>query len=131
MSEPLVQRVSHLLLQVTDLQRAIDFYVGLLGFQVKIEDKLADGRRYVSTLQGLGLTTFPESGGAPHTCDHIAFRCVDGIEPVVERLKAAGVRYQEPRRSPYGNSVYFWDPDGNQLELHDSSGEMSQLTSGT
>jgi catechol 2,3-dioxygenase-like lactoylglutathione lyase family enzyme len=54
--------------------------------------------------------------------DHVAFRCPNGIDAVVQCLEAAGVPYEAPRRTPYGLSVYFRDPDGNRIECHDSTG---------
>jgi catechol 2,3-dioxygenase-like lactoylglutathione lyase family enzyme len=120
--ETVITKVSHLLLQVSDLDKAVKFYVDFLGFEVRIQDKLADGRAYVSTTQGLGLTTFPPTGGSSGTCDHIAFRCPNGIEPIIEKLQGAGIPFEGPMRTPYGLSVYFRDPDGNRIEMHDSTG---------
>ena len=34
-STPVIASVSHLLLEVTDLDRSLDFYVGVLGFRVR------------------------------------------------------------------------------------------------
>ncbi|HEY3314978.1 MAG TPA: tautomerase family protein [Bacillota bacterium] len=119
---PAINRVSHLLLFVQDLDRALDFYVGLLGLQIRERTVRPDGRASASTIQGLGLTTFPAGEVKGKTVEHIAFRCPEGVEPIVEKLKAAGVAFDGPKRSPYGMSVYFRDPDGNRLECHDSTG---------
>lgn len=116
-----IHKVSHLLMFVSDLDRALEFYVGILGLQIRERTTRPDGRASVSTVQGLGITTFPEDVKGK-TVDHIAFRCPDGIEPIVERLKSAGVAFDGPKRSPYGMSVYFRDPDGNRVECHDSTG---------
>lgn len=116
-----IHKVSHLLLFVKDLDRALGFYVGLLGLQIRERTVRTDGRASVSTVQGLGLTTFPEEVKGK-MFDHLAFRCPDGVEPIVEKLKAAGVPFEGPKRSPYGMSVYFHDPDGNRVECHDSTG---------
>ena len=117
-----VQNVSHLLVQVADLERARAFYVDLLGFTVREASTLADGRTFLSTTQGLGITTFPSGVEPPApSFDHLAFRCPNGIEPLRTLLERTGVPY-EARRSPYGNSLYFRDPDGYLLECHDSTG---------
>jgi catechol 2,3-dioxygenase-like lactoylglutathione lyase family enzyme len=123
MPEPAaINRISHILLQVRHLETSLRFYVDTLGFQIRHRGTLDDGREYVNTLQGLGLTTWPAGATEGHTLDHMAFRCPDGIEPVLERLEEAGVRHEPPRRTPYGRSVYFKDPDGNRIECHDSTG---------
>jgi len=117
-----VQAVSHLLLQVQDLERALAFYQGVLGFIERHRGTLADGRLYVNHVQNLGLTTYPPGAEAGRSFDHLAFRCPDGIAAVVARLEAAGVAHDPPGRTPYGLSVYFRDPDGNRIECHDSTG---------
>jgi catechol 2,3-dioxygenase-like lactoylglutathione lyase family enzyme len=116
-----VSKVSHLLLQVSDLDRSLRFYVDFLGFTVRESSTLKDGRAFHATVEGLGLTTLPEGVARASSFDHLAFRCPDGIEPLRAMLDQAGIAY-EARRSPYGNSLYFRDPDGYLLELHDSTG---------
>ena len=119
-----ISRISHVLLHVTDLERARRFYCDFLGMQVRGAAEMADGRPYLSMTEGLGITTYPagQSQGGGLNFDHVAFRCPNGIDQVVRHLAEAGVPYEEPRRTPYGLSVYFRDPDGNRIECHDSTG---------
>jgi catechol 2,3-dioxygenase-like lactoylglutathione lyase family enzyme len=120
----MIQKLSHLLLQVTSLERSLEFYQGFLGLEPRERNQLADGRTYVSMKQGLGLTTFPPGYVAVGSCDHIAFCLPGGIEPLIEKLNGAGIAFEGPRRTPYGNSIYFRDPDGHRLECHDATGEV-------
>lgn len=122
-AEPMISAVSHLLLEVSDLDRSLDFYVGLLGFTVRERSTIADGRAFAATDQGMGITTrSTAAAGAPPSFDHLAFRCPDGITSVMRRLEGAEVPYEPPRRTPYGLSIYFRDPDGYRIECHDNSG---------
>ena len=117
-----IASVSHLLLEVDDLERAVDFYVGFLDFAVRERDTLGDGRPFVATVQGLGLVArHPTSVGSP-SFDHLAFRCPSGIEPLITKLDSHGREYEGPRRTPYGLSIYFHDPDGYRIECHDNTG---------
>jgi 4-oxalocrotonate tautomerase len=113
-------QLTHLLLQVYNLDDAVAFYAECLGFPVRNRSALRDGRPLVVLRRGLGLTVFPPDGGSgPKTVDHIAFR-VPALEPVIDRLTRAGRAYEGPVTTPvYGTSIYCRDPDGNRIEFHD------------
>ncbi len=116
-----IWRVSHILLEVDDLERSVAFYEGLLGLAVRERAVLGDGRHYVSMEQGLGLTT--RSGASDGSSfDHLAFRCPGGIDAVRQLLESAAIPFEPIRRTPYGLSIYFRDPDGYRIECHDSTG---------
>lgn len=111
--------VHHLLLMVSELERSKRFYFDLLGFQERKGAKpLPDGRPFVSTYQGLGLT---EGGpGDRKQVDHIAFE-VRNVEALNAKLKKAGVKFtRELGPGPYGKAIYVRDPDGNELELFET-----------
>jgi predicted enzyme related to lactoylglutathione lyase len=63
---------------------------------------------------------FPENtkyfGDGPQQA-MINFR-VDAMDEVLARLEAAGARI-DPKRDdyPYGKFAWFWDPEGNRVEL--------------
>ena len=116
----MIVRLTHLLLQVRDLDTAERFYLGVLGFAIRDRGTLRDGRPLVVLHQGLGLTVFP-AGASPgdRTIDHVAFR-VEALQPFIDRLAAAGLPYEGPvATAAYGTSIYVADPEGNRVELHD------------
>ncbi len=110
-----VKGVMHLLMQVSDLKRAEEFYVGVLGFTIRKREPFAGGRELIVTEQGLGLT---EGGpGDGRQVEHVAFE-VDDVEAARRRVKDAGVRIiHEILPNSYGRSMYIADPDGNKIEL--------------
>lgn len=111
---PAVWRLDHLLLETSDLDRAVAFYVETLGFGVRKRETRPDGRPLVVTTQGLGLTS---GGGAVEHVEHLAFRTRD-VAGMAERCRAAGVEILDgPRPTAYGISLYVRDPDGNKVEL--------------
>lgn len=112
--------LTHLLLQVSDLEATARFYVEVLGFTERDRGTLRDGRPLITLRQGLGLTVFPAGARpGPRTVDHIAFR-VEALPPFQDRLAAAGHAYEGPvTTAAYGTSIYVQDLDGNRIELHD------------
>ena len=115
---PVVKGIRHVLLETTDLDAAERFYVDLLGFRVKNRTPFRDGRRFISTEEGLGLT---EGGtGKGGQVDHFAFQ-VDGVAEWERRVAEAGHRVVRPLGpGPYGLTVYVADPDGNEIELYET-----------
>jgi catechol 2,3-dioxygenase-like lactoylglutathione lyase family enzyme len=112
-----VERLSHLALRVADLEQAVRFYVDVVGLTLLAGPKPGEPPLVVLK-EGIGLK--PATGKVGGTAiDHVAFK-VRSLEAVVARLAAAGVPLTDgPRPSPYGNSIYFLDPDGNKVECHD------------
>jgi nicotinamidase-related amidase/predicted enzyme related to lactoylglutathione lyase len=119
-TRPRVLRVHHLLLQTNDLDAMVAFYVDVLGFTIRKREKFRDGRDLVVTEQGLGLV---QGNGAERgdALEHLCFSA-DGIDALAEKSGAAGHRIiRGPGDGPYGHTVYIEDPDGNEIELFDST----------
>ncbi len=113
---PKTLALHHVLLKVRDFERSKRFYFDLLGFSERPGAKpLADGRLFVSTSQGLGITV--RGSGDQGQVDHFAF-AVRNVEALSRQLKEAGVVFdRELGDGPYGRAIYIRDPDGNILEL--------------
>jgi catechol 2,3-dioxygenase len=119
-------RIGHVHLRVADLERAIAFYNGVLGFDVTM--------RYGTTAAFLsaggyhhhiGLNTWESLGGqppAPGTTGlyHVAILYPTRAELAValKRLIAAGVALQGASDHGVSEALYLADPDGNGLELY-------------
>ena len=117
-TRPAVRGIRHVLLETADLEAAERFYVDLLGFAVRNRTPFRDGRRFIGTEQGLGLT---EGGtGRGGQVDHFAFE-VRGVAEWERRVAEAGYRIVRPLGpGPYGLTVYVADPDGNEIELYET-----------
>ncbi len=110
----------HLLLMVSDLERAMEFYLDTLGFTRRVDAKpLPDGRPFIATMEGLGLTA--GGPGDLKQVDHLAFE-VRNVDALYRKLKKKGARFTRgaPGPGPYGKAVYVLDPDGNELELFET-----------
>ena len=119
-------RVGHVHLKVADLDRAIGFYSGILGFDVT--QRFGAQAAFLSAggyHHHIGLNTWESKGGtAPppgHTgLYHTAFLFPDraALAQVLKRLIDA--KYPLDGASDHGVSeaIYLSDPDGNGVELY-------------
>ena len=110
---------------VHDLDRAVDFYVGKLGFEKRADEPVdEEGHRWVEVApegsetvivlaHGFGSWSPEKIGGWSRK-----IFAVDDMAGTVETLKAKGVELeQEPEESPYGAYAQVRDPDGNVFGL--------------
>jgi catechol-2,3-dioxygenase len=121
-----VTRLNHAVLFVSDLQRALDFYTGVFGFEVIAREPRANAaflraprsdNHHDLGLFGLGAAAAPKTRGSVGLY-HLAWQ-VDTIEDLAEArrgLMEAGALTGE---SSHGatKSVYGMDPDGNEFEV--------------
>ena len=114
-----IEGISHLLIQVSDLAAAENFYCYLLGLKVK-ERSTFGGRPLLVTYQGVGLTLFPSSSPTPasgenRNLEHFAL-WVRGIDELVQVFLSNGFEIEGPELSEYGTRFIVRDPDGNRVE---------------
>jgi catechol 2,3-dioxygenase-like lactoylglutathione lyase family enzyme len=125
-------RVSLVTVVVDDYDRAIEFFVGALGFELAedVPSLTNDGRpkRWV-VVRPPGAETgilLAEADGAEQqrvVGDQLAGRVgfflhVDDFDAQYRRMAAAGVHFTaEPRTEPYGRVVVFTDIAGNKWDL--------------
>jgi len=106
---------------VSDQERAKQFYVEKLGFEVTRDDDSVPGIRWVQvTPRGgsasLTLVTWFDTM-APGSLQGLVLGS-DNLETDCERLEAAGVEFDRPlQEQPWGTEAVIRDPDGNSLVL--------------
>jgi catechol 2,3-dioxygenase-like lactoylglutathione lyase family enzyme len=117
---------------VREYDPAIDFFVGILGFEL-VEDSPAltnDGRakRWVvvrppGAATGLLLARADGDDQAARIGQQVADRVgfflhVDDFDAVYRRMSSAGVQFvRPPRPEPYGRVAVFLDISGNKWDL--------------
>jgi catechol 2,3-dioxygenase len=119
-------RVGHIHLRVADLERAIGFYSGVLGFQVT--QRLGAQAAFLAAgdyHHHIGLNTWDSAGGTPpppgHTgLYHSAFLYPDraSLGNAITRVMAAGIALDGAADHGISEAVYLRDPDGNGVELY-------------
>jgi catechol 2,3-dioxygenase-like lactoylglutathione lyase family enzyme len=108
--------LNHLTLAVTDLDRSLAFYQGVLGLRLRA--RWPAGAYLDAGSLWVCLAVDPAAAARPHPdYSHVAFD-VDaaGFEALSVRVTAAAPRWRENRSE--GASLYVLDPDGHKLELH-------------
>ncbi|PWG61890.1 VOC family protein [Spiribacter halobius] len=118
--------VGHVHLKVADLERAIGFYQGVLGFQVR--QRWGDSAAFLAAgayHHHIGLNTWQSRGGpppAPGTTGlfHVALRYPDrpALADALRRLIAAGIELDGAADHGVSEALYLRDPDGNGVELY-------------
>ena len=114
-----VTGINELVLEVLDLDRAVDFYSQMLGLPVA--DRW-EGRAWLKVGDGtrLGLWT-PQvgiAGGRGGVHVHYALHIdEDDYGAAVARLREHGYEPHEEDFQENGRAVYVTDPDGNVVEL--------------
>jgi catechol 2,3-dioxygenase len=143
---PTHTRIGHVHLKVSDLQKSMDFYCGLLGFDKMM---LYGGQAAFISAGGyhhhIGLNTWQSKGAPPapeyapglyHTA--ILYPERKDLAAILQRLIDA--KYPITGASDHGVSeaIYLDDPDGNGVELYwdrprelwplDDNGMMTMFT---
>jgi catechol 2,3-dioxygenase len=127
-SEPIDPRVDigHVHLKVADLDRALDFYVGVLGFELR--QRIGDEVAFVSAggyHHHIGLNTWHSKDAPPPPARstglfHVAIRYPDrqALADALRRLSEAGIRLSGASDHGVSEALYLDDPDGNGIELY-------------
>lgn len=124
-SSPIV--ISHIALQVTNLQQSTNFYKDVIGLQ-PLEEPFKLGRHSWFALGPAcqlhliaGAVELPQF----HIDHHLALSTAD-LQNFIQQLDAAGVTYYDAKKAagvvhvrPDGiRQVFFQDPDGYWLEMN-------------
>ena len=119
------ERIGHVVLKVRSLERSRRFYTEVLGMEVMGEVPgvvfLANGRRdhHEIGLAEVGADA-PDAPALAVGLVHVAFRLrsMADLRAAYDELKANHVRISYTVNHGVTKSVYFFDPDGNELEIY-------------
>lgn len=119
-------RIGHVHLKVADLERALAFYCGVLGFELTQRY----GREAAFVAAGgyhhhIGLNTWESKGGSPPPTGttglyHLAilYPTRAALADALRRLTAAGIPLDGASDHGVSEALYLRDPDQNGVELY-------------
>jgi catechol 2,3-dioxygenase len=119
-------RIGHVHLKVADLGRSLDFYCGVLGFQLM--QKFGNQAAFISAggyHHHLGLNTWESLGGTPplpgstglyHTA--ILYPNRAALADALRRLQRSGHPLDGAADHGVSEALYLRDPDENGVELY-------------
>jgi catechol 2,3-dioxygenase len=119
-------RIGHVHLKVADLQRALDFYCGVLGFE--LTQRYGAQAAFIAAggyHHHIGLNTWESLGGRPpprgstglfHTA--ILYPTRADLADALRRLSAAGIPLDGASDHGVSEALYLRDPDQNGVELY-------------
>jgi catechol 2,3-dioxygenase len=139
-------RIGQVHLKVADLERALGFYVGVLGFE--LVTTYGDQAAFISAggyHHHIGLNTWESLGGSPpprgatglyHTA--ILYPTRAELADALRRVEAAGIPLDGASDHGVSEALYLRDPDQNGVELYwdrpqeqwprDSEGRIEMFT---
>lgn len=139
-------RIGHVHLKVADLDRALAFYHGVLGFE--ITQRMGSSAAFLSAggyHHHIGLNTWESKGGKPpargttglfHAA--ILYPTRAALADALRRLDRAGITLDGAADHGVSEALYLHDPDHNGLELYrdrpmeqwprDASGNLEMYT---
>ena len=118
--------IGHVHLKVADIERALDFYCGVLGFELM--QRFGTEAAFVSAggyHHHIGLNTWQSRGGSPPPPGttglfHLAIRYPTraSLADALRRLVEARVPLEGASDHGVSEALYLVDPDGNGVELY-------------
>ncbi len=119
-------RIGHVHLKVADLDRALGFYQGVLGFELM--QRYGDQAAFISAggyHHHIGLNTWHSKGGKPppdgttglyHTA--ILYPTRAALADALHRVLSAGIALDGAADHGVSEALYLRDPDENGVELY-------------
>jgi catechol 2,3-dioxygenase len=119
-------RIGHVHLKVADLNRALGFYCGVLGFELM--QRMGSDAAFISAggyHHHIGLNTWESKGGHPpppgttglfHTA--ILYPTRPALADALDRVMRAGIPLDGASDHGVSEALYLRDPDENGVELY-------------
>jgi len=121
-----IQGIDHVALNVRDLDKSVEFYTKVIGLKVTAREPSKPGIEYfldcgpslLGIIQAKNLDDQHPFAHEGLGANHFSFRIhADDFGPMIKRLEEHGVTIEYAKKREKSWSLYFYDIDGNKLEV--------------
>jgi predicted enzyme related to lactoylglutathione lyase len=119
MSERKIKGLGEIALRVNDLDRMQEFYEKVVGLDFKIAEGYGGHTQILALFDRKNQASYQGLSTTMTTVDHIAFTiALSDYQAEKERLEALGLVVTTAEHTwVHWRSLYFFDPEGNEVEL--------------
>ena len=121
-----IQGIDHVAFNVRDLDKAVEFYSKVIGLKVTEREPSKPGVEYfldcgpslLGIIQAKDLDKSHPFENEGLGANHFSFRVhAKDFDAMIANLEAHQVRIEFAKKREKSWSLYFYDPDGNKLEM--------------
>ena len=121
-----IQGIDHVALNVRDLDKSVEFYTKVIGLKITAREPSKPGIEYfldcgpslLGVIQAKNLDDAHPFAHEGLGANHFSFRIhSDDFELMIKRLEEHGVTIEYAKKREKSWSLYFYDIDGNKLEV--------------
>ena len=125
-------KFAHICIRTRDLAETVRFYTEALGLE-KVFNFLRNGEVMgaylrISDMNFIEVFEVPDVENHPSSISHLCLE-TDDIDAAATELRSRGVKVTDRKTGADGSyQVWFADPNGIQIELHQYTESSSQIT---
>lgn len=118
--------IDHVAVNVRDIDKAVEFYTNVIGLKITEREPSKPGIEYfldcgpslIGIIQAKDLDKNHPFENEGLGANHFSFRVhADDFDPMIARLEAHNVNIEFVKKRDKSWSLYFYDLDGNKLEI--------------
>ena len=121
-----IQGIDHVAVNARDIDKSLAFYTKVIGLKITEREPSKPGVEYfldcgpslLGVIQAKNLEDRHPFAHEGVGANHFSFRVhADDFEPMIKRLEENGVTIEYAKKREKSWSLYFYDIDGNKLEV--------------